>query len=94
MREQQEYELPADGNVILVVENDMDLEASFGTFSVSHADSQVQVKDPVTGEFVPYDEGYISKKAANRHTAYEDTYFIPPGKIVEFQDEEGNVLYR
>ena len=48
---------------------------------------QVQIKDPVTGQFVLYDKGYIAKQAVNKHTAHEDTYFIPPSKTVKFQDE-------
>ncbi len=44
MRLQQEYELPADGNVILIAEDDMNLEASCHTLPDGRADSKFRLK--------------------------------------------------
>jgi len=44
VRVQQEYELPADGNVILIVEDDMNLEVSYHTFPDGCADSKFRLK--------------------------------------------------
>jgi hypothetical protein len=43
---------------------------------------------------VPYDDEYIKSQEALKQEAYEETYVVPPGKVIEFQDEEGHVLYR
>lgn len=53
-----------------------------------------QIGDPVTGEFVPYDAAYVAQQQANRQTAYEETYYIPAGKLVEFRDEDDRLVYR
>jgi hypothetical protein len=43
---------------------------------------------------VPYDDEYIKSQEAQKQEAYEETYVVPPGKLIEFQDDEGRVLYR
>lgn len=53
-----------------------------------------QISDPETGQFVPYDANYIARQQAQRRSAYEETYYIPAGKVVEFRDENDHVIYR
>ena len=53
-----------------------------------------QIGNPETGEFVPYDEAYIAEQAARRVAPYEEVYYIPAGRVVEFHDEFGNIIHR
>ncbi|KAF8322270.1 hypothetical protein DL93DRAFT_2072172 [Clavulina sp. PMI_390] len=72
------YQIPMDRNVVFVVDEGVQLE----------------IGDPETGQFVPYDADYIAAQKARRQTAYEETYFIPAGKVVEFRDENDRLVYR
>lgn len=91
------YQLPRDKNVVFVVDEGIQLEVKgFAEHSMTTLSFLLlnQVGDPETGQFMPYDAAYIADQQARRRTAYEETYYIPAGKIVEFRDQNNRLVYR